>query len=369
MIRVLHVIGAMNRGGAETMIMNLYRKIDKDKIQFDFMVHTNKKCAYDDEIRSLGGKIYHIPKFNGSNYITYITVWSDFFDKHTEHSIVHGHIGSSAAIYLAIANKYGKFTIAHSHNTKSTEKSIKTKLWELNSFPTRFIADYFFGCGQKAGEDRFGKKITCSDRFHVLNNAIDSKLFEYSDANRKKIREEFKIEDKFVIGHVGRFSTQKNHEFLIDVFKCVHEKNSNAVLLLVGDGVLKSSIKDKARKLGVLDNIIFTGVRDDVPKLLHAMDVFVFPSLYEGLGIVAVEAQAAGLHTICSDVLPPEARVTNLFHPIPLSIEVEKWADVILQYANGYIRRNTYDEIYKAGYDINQTVEWLEEFYYENTKK
>lgn len=362
-IRILHVIGEMDRGGAETMIMNLYRNIDREKIQFDFMVHTTKKCAYDDEIRSLGGRIYHVPKFNGANFISYINSWRRFLKKHDEHPIIHGHIGSSAALYLSVAKRYGRFAIAHSHNTKSTIKSVRTKLWELYSFPTRFVADYFLGCGQQAGIDRFGKKIADSKKYSVLNNAIDSALFTFSDISRKKIREELKITDKFVVGHVGRFENQKNHDFLIDIFRLVHEKCSNAVLLLIGDGSRLNEVKTKVRGYNLSDSVIFTGVRDDVSSLLSAMDVFVFPSLYEGLGIVAVESQAAGLHTICSDVVPTEARVTDLFHPISLSQSTEKWADTILKYVNGYERRNMYNEIIKAGYDIHTTAKCIENFY------
>ena len=368
MIRVLHVIGKMDRAGAETMLMNLYRNIDREKIQFDFMVHTAEKCAYDDEIISLGGNIYHIPKFNGPNFITYVKAWNNFFKQHGEHTIVHGHIGSSAAIYLSIANKHGKFTIAHSHATADVERSVKTCLWNLCSYPTRFISDYYLACSKQAGIDRFGKKIVDSNKFKVLNNAIDLEKYAYSDNIRVKIRSEFGISDKFILGHAGRFAKVKNHEFVIDVFYNVQKHLPNSVLMLVGDGNLKTGIIDKARELGILNNIIFTGVREDVPNLLQAMDVFVFPSFFEGLGIVAVEAQAAGLHTICSDALPTEARVTDLFHPLPLSAGAEKWADEILKYADGYERKNMHDTICRAGYDIHQTAEWLEEFYVNNVK-
>ena len=202
-IRILHVIGGMNRGGAETMIMNFYRKIDRNKVQFDFMVNTKEKCDYNDEILSLGGNIYYIPKFNGLNFIQYKMSLRRFFKEHQEHKIIHGHIGSSAAMYLHVANKYNKFTIAHSHNTKNSNKTLKSFLWRVYSYPTRYIANYFFGCSLAAGIDRFGKKVVHSSDFCVLNNAIDSKKFIFSDKTREEVRTDLSIQDKFVIGHIG----------------------------------------------------------------------------------------------------------------------------------------------------------------------
>lgn len=366
MIRILHVIGSMGRGGSETMIMNLYRKINRKKIQFDFMVHTEKKFDYDDEIHALGGRIYRVPKFNGRNFSEYTKAWEHFFIKHNEHKIVHGHIGSSAAIYLKIAKKYGRFTIAHSHNTKDSSRSIRSYLWRVYSFPTRYVADYFFACSKQAGIDRYGKKAI-RENFTVLNNAIDSALYQYSSEIRNNKRKELNIENSFVIGHVGRFEYQKNHEFLVNIFYEIQKSKNNAVLMLIGDGTLKSDITRQVSKLGISDLVLFLGVRDDVPDLMQAMDVFVFPSNYEGLGIVAIEAQAAGLHTICSDVLPGEAAVTQLLEPCSLEKGTDFWASTVLKYSNGYERNNMKKQICEAGYDIYQTVRWLETFYEEHS--
>lgn len=362
-IRVLQVIGSMNRGGAETMIMNLYRQIDKSKVQFDFMVHTNQKGAYDDEIIKLGGKIYNVPRFKGTNIWTYIKSWKLFFDNHKEYKIIHGHIGSCASIYLGIAKRYGLFTIAHSHNTKSLGKGFKNKLYPLFVYPTRHIADFFFGCSKIAGIDRYGQKVVNSDRFAILKNAIFTESFIYSNVIRKKLRKQLNIEDKFVLGHVGRFSPQKNHQILVDIFKAVHDKNENTVLLLVGDGELRKSMENKVEKLGLLNNVIFAGVRTDIPQLMQAMDVFIFPSLYEGLGMVAIEAQAAGLPCIVADTIPKEAYITDLIKCISLKESVDIWAEAILKYDNGYNRRNSYKEVMDRGYDIIDTAKWLENFY------
>lgn len=362
-IRVLQVIWKMDRGGAETMIMNLYRQIDKSKVQFDFVVHTNQKGAYDDEIMNLGGKIYRIPRFRGTNILSYYNAWNQFFIDHKEYKIIHGHIGSCASIYLKIAKKFGLFTIAHSHNTKNTESGLKSKFYPIFVYPTRYIADYFFGCSKMAGIDRYGEKVANSDKFTVLNNAIFVKDFIYSREVRKNFRKQLNIEGKFVLGHVGRFSPQKNHQRLIDIFKAVHDKNEKAVLLLVGDGELRKSIEDKVEKLGLLNNVIFAGVRTDISQIMQAMDVFIFPSLYEGLGIVAIEAQAAGLPCIVADTIPQEAYVTDLIKCISLKESVYIWAEAILKYDNGYNRRNSYKEVKDRGYDINDTAKWVEKFY------
>ncbi|MBN8193799.1 glycosyltransferase family 1 protein [Bacillus sp. NTK074B] len=360
--RVLHVVWKMDRGGAETMIMNLYRNIDRTKVQFDFIVHTDQKCSYDDEIIALGGRIYNIPRFNGINIIKYQNAWKRFFDDHREYKLIHGHLGSTAAIYLYIAKKYGLYTIAHSHNTNN-EITLKGKLYSLFAYPTRNIAHYFFGCSQDAGLDRFGKKVVYSSNFKVMNNAIKVEDFIFSGRMREKKRLEFDMGKKFVIGHIGRFNTQKNHTFLIDIFKKIHEKNDKAMLMMIGDGNLRDSIERKVNSLGLQESVIFTGVRPDIQDLLQAIDIFVFPSLFEGLGIVTVEAQASGLRCIVADVIPNEAYVTNLVDAISLSSPIDTWANAILKYAKGYERKNTYEEIKSNGYDICDTVNWLESFY------
>lgn len=361
-IRVLQVIGQMDRGGAETMIMNLYREIDRTKIQFDFVVHTDQKCAYDDEIMSLGGKIYSLPRFNGINIVKYQKAWKNFLSKHSEYKIIHGHLGSTAAIYLNVAKKYGLFTIAHSHNT-SNEVTLKGKLYSIFTYPTRNIAHYFFGCSKPAGIDRFGSRVVNTSNFKILNNAIKTKEFSYSIHTREMKRTDFNLNKRFVIGHIGRFNIQKNHAFLIDIFKKIHDENNNVILMLIGDGELRESIEEKVNTLGLKDSVIFTGVRSDIPELLQAMDIFVFPSLFEGLGIVTVEAQAAGLKCIVSDKIPEEAYVTDLVEVLSLKNPVEIWAEKILKYVDGYERTSTYQKIKGKGYDISDTTIWLQEFY------
>lgn len=363
MIRVLQVLHGMDCGGAENMIMNLYRHIDRTQVQFDFLVHTEKKCFFDDEIKGLGGNIYHVPYYNIKNHFSYKKALNVFFSNHPEIKIVHGHLGSCAHIYLSVAKKYGCYATAHSHNTKPVNVSLKNILYRLFTFKTRRVADFFFGCSQAAAEYRFGKKIAHSEKCSVLKNAIEIEKFAYSEKNRQEIRNEFDIGNQLVIGHVGRFNTQKNHTFLIDIFAKVHEKNPDAILMLLGDGNLRPSIEQKVENLGLKNNVIFTGVRKDANKFFSAFDVFLFPSLYEGLGIVAVEAQTSGVPTYCSCEIPEEAKISDLFEKISLKEKSSYWAKKILNKNEICNREEKYVDAVNAGYDIHLTAEYLVNFY------
>ncbi|PEW87007.1 glycosyl transferase family 1 [Bacillus cereus] len=365
-IRILQVFNSMNRGGAESMIMNLYRQIDKTKIQFDFVVHTTNKGAFDDEIRKLGGNLYYIPRFKGYNYLSYKQAWNNFFDQHKEYKVIHGHIGSCAAIYLHMANKRGMFTIAHSHSTKKSIKKIKTPqeiMFPIFSYPTRFIADYFFGCSMLAGRYRYGDEIVNSDRFAIINNAVKTQDYIFNKDTRIKYRNDFNLKDQFVIIHVGRFDAPKNQSYLIDIFKEYQSIDKEAILMLVGDGPLKDEMEAKVNKHNLQKNVIFTGIRDDVANLLKAGDVFVFPSIYEGLPVTLIEAQATGLKCIVSDTVTEEVKVTDLVEFVGLNEPIEKWINKIRDSSNSYSRTDQSNELAASGYDIKETANFLEEFY------
>lgn len=367
-IRVLHVVDAMNRGGAETMLMNLFREIDKSKVQFDFLVHTEKKGAYEEEIEALGGKVYRISKFKGINFISYIKQLKNILKETEGNNIIHGHIGSSAAIYLSMAKRHGYFTIAHSHNTAPKNIHLKNILFQIMSYPTRYIADYFFACGIDAGKDRFGSKIIKSKKFQVLNNAIESGKFIFDENIRRKKRKEIGVSNKFIIGHIGRFEEQKNHEFIIDIFNEIYKENNEAVLLLVGKGSLYKKIYEKVVQLQLENVVIFTGLREDISELLQAMDVFVFPSYFEGLPVTVIEAQASGLKCVLSDTITKEVDITQNIEYISLNKKPKEWAKAILEYRNNYNRENMSNIINEKGYDIKTTSKWLEEFYLKNNK-
>ena len=360
MTRILQVFSKMGRGGSETMIMNYYRNIDRTKIQFDFLVHTDEVCAYDDEIIALGGKIYRVPFFRGYNLVSYLLKLNSFFKEHQEYKIIHIHYFTMGGLIMPIARLYNiPMRILHSHIASPLlpfQKALRLhslrRLGNLNS--THFLA-----CGELAGKFLF-KNID----FTVMNNAIDAGKFTFNNNIRSSKRKEFNIENKFVIGHIGRFNEQKNHTFLIDIFKEIHKQDSNAVLLMVGIGELENKIKAKVTDLGLLDAVIFAGSRSDIPELMQAMDLFLFPSLWEGLGIVAIEAQAAGIPTIVSDPVPDAAMITNLAQKIKLSKGAPCWAKEILKHkTNPQPRRNTYEEIKAAGYNVEDNIKWLGNYY------
>lgn len=226
-IRILHAFGGLNRGGAETMVMNIYRNIDRTKVQFDFVKHTIKKCDYDDEIIKLGGKIYCVPRYTVKNHIAYKKVWYNLLKEHPEYKILHGHIISTASIYLNIAKKNGLITIAHSHSTSSRGNKIERFIKKIIQYPIRNVADYFYACSEDAGKWLFGRKSTQKNNYIIINNSIDVSSFRYDETKRHEIRQNFNIEDKFVIGHIGSFTYPKNHKFLINVFYEIQRQREN----------------------------------------------------------------------------------------------------------------------------------------------
>ncbi len=364
MIRVLHVVGRMALGGTQTMIMNVYRHIDRTQMQFDFLVHTKDECFYDKEIIKLGGRIYRTERFNIINWLSYKKFWNNFFPEHEEYKIVHVHINSSAAICLSIAKRHGRIAVVHSHCTNPTEKSLRSCAFRIFAYPIRYIADYFFACSEEAGETRFGKRVTKSKNYKVFKNGIDVKSFCFQKEIRKVIREKYDIsEEKFIIGHVGRFYFQKNHRFLLEIFKKVNEKYSNTELWMIGTGELEKKIRTQVQNMGMGKKVRFIGETSHVSEYLQAMDIFVFPSFYEGLGIAVVEAQAAGLPCIISDVIPNEADMgCGLVKRLSLEDSAEDWADAIVA-AKDVSRIDTSDYLRRAGFDIETVSKELQNFY------
>lgn len=355
--RVLQVVTHMNRGGLETMLMNYYRNIDRNEVQFDFLTHRPEDGDYGNEIKQLGGKIYHLPRLNPWSP-AYHKALSNFFDEHPEYKVIHVHQDCMSGIILKEAKLHGiPVRIAHSHSSNQ-DKNIK---YPIKLFYKRKIIEYatqLSSCGQQAGIWMFG-----GAPFQILNNAIDAQKYAYNNEVRTQIRRHFNIKnDELLVGHVGRFSKPKNHEFLIDIFQKVQEKNP-AKLLLVGNGTLYGKIQDKVSRLGLNDKVIFAGLRSDIPDLLQAMDVFLFPSLYEGLPMVLVEAQAAGLPCVISDSIPNDCDLTKLIKRISLKTESDEWANLLLDFQKRIIRYNTYQDIVSAGFDISENAKKLQAFY------
>lgn len=363
MIKVLHVIRVMDRGGAETMIMNLYRKIDRSRIQFDFLVHLEKTGDYDREIEELGGRKFYLPEYKVYNEISYRKACRDFFRKHgKEYDIVHGHIESCARIYLREAKKSGCFAIAHCHACNMGSLPA-VMAYSALCYPTRFRGDYFLACSGIAGEQRFGKRVVQGERFQVLKNGIDASLYRYDPEKTLQAKREKGLEDKVVFGHVGRFTDVKNHEFLIDVFEQIHRKMPQSVLLLAGRGELEEKIREKAEKLGLSSSVLFLGVQEDIANLMRQMDVFLFPSKHEGLGIVVIEAQASGLPCYISSGIPEEAVVTGSVTRLSLDRTAKEWAEKILTGLEKYKRKDQYQEILHSGFDIGESCSQLMQIY------
>ncbi len=367
-IRVLLVLGRLNRGGAESMIMNLYRSVDREKVQFDFVIHTKEHCEFTDEVTELGGRIYSAPRYNVKNHLTYKKWWNTFFKTHPEYKVIHGHMYSIASIYLKIANKYGLKTISHSH-TSSAKTGFSGVVKRIIQAPLKNIPDWLFACSDNAGRWLYGENAGKRKNYILLKNAIHSKKYIYTPETAEKIRKELGIENKFIVGHIGRMFPGKNHPYLLEVFKAYSQKNQNSVLLLVGDGPSRKEIEDKAQSLGIREKVIFTGVRSDVNEVLQAMDFFVFPSIYEGLPVTVIEAQAAGLPCLISDSVTDEVCITNLVTRYSLSNSPEMWAEKIDELSKLAKREDMSTEIANAGYDIKTTSKWLQNFYIENAGK
>lgn len=357
---MLHVVTHMNRGGLETMIMNYYRMIDKEKVQFDFLTHRPYDGDYGEEIEQLGGIIYHLPVLNPFSP-GYKKKLGKFFDSHPEYHVIHVHQDCLSSVILKVAKQHGiEIRIAHSH-CSSQDKDLK---YPVKMFYRQFISKYateLMACGEDAGNWMF-----CGAPFRILNNAINSVDYIYDWEKRQTIRNRLGLKkDELVIGHVGRFSPQKNHTFLIDIFYQVKAQHHNSKLLLVGDdrGELADKIKCKVTDLGLSDSVIFTGLRSDVADLMQVMDVFVFPSNYEGLPVTMIEAQASGLPCVISDKVPIECKKTDLVQQMELSNSAVYWAKTIIKVGTGTIRRDTSESIKAAGFDIVENAKWLQQYY------
>lgn len=365
-IRILHVLYAMNYAGTETLLMNLYRNIDREIIQFDFAVCGEGPGDYDEEIRSMGGQLIHYPRYKGINHLSYVKWWEHFFENQNRYYIVHGHIGSTAAIYLSIARRHGCYTIAHSHATDNSKQFLKSKLYKLYSYPTRRIANYYMGCSMAALTDRYGKKIaTDHSKSRVFFNAIDAEKFSYDASTRVAVRNEFHIpQDMIVLGTVGRITLQKNPHMILDIISGLKQTGLKFIFLWFGRGDLETEINKKISELQLEDVIIMGGVRNDIFRVLQAMDIFVFPSLWEGLGITCVEAQAADLKCFCSSTIPDEARITKKYTSLDIDAP-DLWVSNIRKYIECGLeeRKDRCAEVRKAGYDIKQQAYWLESFY------
>lgn len=361
MIRVLHVVFEMNRGGMESRTMDLYRHIDRDKIQFDFLENTSSEAAYDEEILSLGGKIFR-SGYSRKSIFKALRYVKRFFKEHQEYKIVHIHESHLPSFNMAVfyyAKKYGnRKVILHSRNSNGPHIGLHRFFKERYSSR----ADYHFACSEKAAMWMFDKKTLKNKNYIVINNAIDAGKFSYSADIRNDIRKELGLADTdIVLGHVGRFFQQKNHTFLIDIFKSLYSENHNYKLILVGNGLLQNDIIRKVEDMGLQQAVKFLGVRKDMERIYQAFDIFLLPSLYEGLPGVGVEAQAAGLISLFSDTITDEVMIVpELCEMLPIDSGVEKWCKAVNKRVETInARRNTFEDLCEAGFDVNKMAEKL----------
>lgn len=353
MERILQVVTHMGSGGIESMLMNYYRHIDRTKIQFDFLVHRDFRSDFDNEIEDLGGHIYRVPPMNPASG-TYRKALADFFRKHP-YRVVHCHLNYMSGIVLAAAKKAGvPIRIAHAH-TANMAPGWKQAVRRMCKYLIPATATHCFACSSTAGIAIFGKR-----KFSILANAINAAVFTPNDAVRAEVRAELELGEDFVVMHVGRMIYAKNHEFLLDAFRELLKAEPTAKLVLVGDGELRRQIEEKAAALPQ-NSVLLLGARTDIPRLLQAADVFAFPSIFEGLPVTMIEAQAAGLPCVKSDTITDECIVTDLVTSLPITDPV-CWAEEILK-KRGTPRTDRLADIQASGYDITAAAEKLTRFY------
>ncbi len=396
MVRILHVLGGLGLGGAESRIMDLYRHMDLERVQFDFLLHMDpgeyrraladgtepenyrKKQHYDEEVISLGGHIYALPRFTGTNLSEYTKAIEAFFEKHHDFKFVQGHMTSTASLYLPVARRYGIACAAHTRNA-GVDKGIKglAVKYLRRSLPDK--ADWLFACSHLAGDETFGKAP-----YIYIPNTIDTSKFIYDESESESVRETYGIpRDAVVIGNVARFSPQKNQAFLIrafaemePVYKPGTEEEAPVYLMLCGEGVLKAECEKLAADLGISDRVIFTGNQSKVWMYYSAMDIFAFPSIYEGLPGVVVEAQASGLDCIMSDKITKDVLITDNIRTCPIDEGTGIWSGELTKAvkkvlalrtgdpdAYGKMREAAAEAVKDAGFDVNDQAGRMMKFY------
>lgn len=361
MKRLLSIIGTMNTGGAETFLMKYYRSLDKTKYQIDFAIMNKETNFYENEIKKLGGKIFKITPKSESFIKNYQEVYALVQDKKYQLVMRSGENAANAVELLAAKRAGATKLIFNCTNSKTGNDTLKEKLVHMLFLPlARSIPNIKIGCSANSNAFMFGKKSLKNGKSFVFNNGLMINDYSFSLEKRKRIRAELKIDETDVLyGHVGRFSEQKNHDFLLQIFEKIVERQPNAKLILIGDGPLKSAIMSKIDKQDLLKKtVVICGIRSDIPDCLSAMDEFIFPSLYEGLPNAVVEAQAAGLPCIVSDSITKEVKLTENVYFESLRNTADEWADLCIQKA-GQRNENAAEELKRSGYDINQVSKKL----------
>lgn len=368
-IRVLHNIASLHFGGAQAFLMNVYNNIDREKVQFDFVVTPEEKKDLYEQVEQMGGRIFVCPKYTGKNHFAYCRWWNDFFAEHPEYHVIHGHVRSTASIYLKIAQKYGLVTIAHSHST-SNGSGISAIVKNIMQLPIRHTADYLFACSDKAGKWLYGEKATKQPNYRMIPNGVDLKRFAFHKEKRRQMRNQLKItEDTFVVGHIGRITVPKNHQFLVELFAAYHKENPKSKLLLVGDGELFEAVQQQCTQLGIREAVIMVGSKTNTEDYYQAMDIFVFPSLWEGLPVSVVEAQANGLICLLSDVITRDVDLTDQVKYLSLN-EKSRWINEIARACPKPRTAASPENMKKLQpFDASVVAKQLQDFYLEQNER
>lgn len=368
-VKVLLFVDRMRHGGIQQFLVENVKHMDKSKVEIDVLtLDDGETYPLEQAIQEAGANYYKLKGIwinKPTDYFKYGKALDDFFSKHSDYKVVHMNASSKNFILLKYAKKYNiPVRIAHSHSIDFQTKNPLKKIMGILLKPKliKYSTD-FFACSSKAGEWLFGKSIVKDSKFKIIHNAVNYNNFKFNKEYRKEIRKEFGIkENEILFGHIGRFVKQKNHEFLIDIFNEIHKQNKNTKLIMVGTGEKEEEIKNKVNDFQLNDYVIFAGFRNDVNKIMQGMDVFLLPSICEGLPIVGVEAQAAGLPSFTSEgVVTKEVQITDAMNFISLNKSAKEWADIIL--SSDLSRKDTKKELKDAGYFIEDSANELVNFY------
>ncbi len=360
-VRIAVTVAKMNNGGVEAVVMNYYKHIDRTKIQYDIIVDEDSKHIPEQEITALGGRVILVPPYQKAAAY-HKTLYQLFMQNH--YPIVYSHMNTLSIFPLFAAWRAGvPIRVSHNHNTAGKGETKRNIMkYALRPF-AKIFPTHLCACSEYAGRWLFGDRTFNAGKVRVWNNAIDTARFAYSESVRQDTRKALNLSDKFIVGHSGRFMTQKNHTFLIDIFAEIHKRRADSVLLLAGDGSLMDDIRAKVSGLGLSECVVFLGSVSDMERYYQAMDVFVMPSLYEGLPVVGVEAQISGLPLLCSDEMTAETKICPNLHFFSLSKSAGDWADEALRISDGHIRRDMTPYAQEHGFDIRTEAAKLTEWY------
>lgn len=363
-VRIAHIIGKMRNGGVESAVFSYYKHIDREKIQYDFIIDSDSSnLALQDEIESLGGKIITVPPYQ-EPFAYHKALYELFSEKH--YPLVYSHVNTLSVFPLFAAWRAGvPIRIALSQSTGAWGKGefFRNVVKHILRNFSRTFATHWCACSKLAGEFQFGRKAVASGRVMIWPNAIETERYAYNESVRNDVRESLGLAGKFVVGHAGRFMPQKNHDFLVDIFAEIHRRREDSVLLLAGDGPLMDGIKEKVTRMAMNDSVIFLGSVNDMEKYYQAMDVFILPSLYEGLPVVGSEVQVAGLPFLCSDAVTPETKFCENMRFMSLKKSASEWAQEALKMYDGHIRRDMSIYAREAGFDVKAQAAKLSEWY------